>query len=148
MSAGILLGHDAAVAAWAFQTYNKVPIHVDKAIGIIENNQLIGAALFSSYNMMDVHLSYYGTATLTRGIVRCLAQIGLYELRIARCTVIVPNRPSYLLKKLPKFGFRYEGIQRRYYGPTDADRHKGCRFVLFREDIEKLAGMKKKKEVA
>lgn len=139
MSKGLLLDADDFVAAWAFQTYNKVPMKVDRALGIIENGQLVGAALFSSYNSMNAELSYYGKGTVTVGIIRALARIALYELRLARCTVIVPKRPSYLLKKLPvKFGFRYEGVQRRHYGPTDAARHTGCRFVLFKEDIEKF----------
>lgn len=139
MSKGLLLDADDYVAAWAFHTHNKVSIKVDRALGIVENGQLVGAALFSSYNSMNAELSYYGKGTITLGIIRALARIALYELRLARCTVIVPKRPSYLLKKLPvKFGFRYEGVQRRHYGPTNSARHTGCRFVLFREDIEKM----------
>ena len=138
MTKGLLLDADDLVTAWAFQAYNKVPVKVDRALGIIEDNQIVGAALFTSYNGMNAELSYYGRSTVTLGIVRALARIALYELRLARCTVIVPKRPSYLLKKLPKFGFRYEGVQRRQYGPTDSARHTGCRFVLFREDIEKM----------
>ncbi len=139
MTKGLLLDADEFVADWAFKTYGKVPIKIDRALGIIENNQIVGAALFHGYNSMNAELSYYGRGSVTVGIVRALARIALYELRLARCTVIVPKRPSYLLKKLPaKFGFRYEGVQRRYYGPTDSARHTGCRFVLFREDIEKM----------
>lgn len=139
MTKGLLLDCDALVASWAFEANNRAVMHVDRAIGVVENGAIIGAALFSSYNTMNAELSYYGKSTLTAGIIRALAKIALYELRLARCTVIVPKRPSYLVKKLAKFGFRYEGVQRRYYGPTDSSRHTGCRFVVFREDMEKLA---------
>jgi hypothetical protein len=142
MTKGVLLNADAQVAAWAFKTYNRVPVLVDKAIGIIENGNLVGAVLFSSYNSMNAELSYYGKSTLSVGIVRVIARFALYELRLARCTVIVPKRPSFLLKKLSKFKFRYEGVQRRQYGPTDSPRHTGCRFVVFKEDMEELAGFK------
>lgn len=145
MTKGLLIDGDVHVAAWAFQEHNKVPHHVDRAIGVVENNALIGAALFHSYNTMNANLSYYGKGTLTLGIIRALSKIALYELQLARCTVIVPKRPSYLLKKLHKFGFRYEGVQHRYYGPTNSAKHTGCRFVVFREDIEKLAGSTLKK---
>ena len=145
MTKGLLLDCDEHVAAWAYQTHNRFPVKADRAIGIVEDGKLIGAVLFSSYNSMNAELSYYGKNTVTVGIVRAIAKIALYELRLARCTVIVPKRPSYLLKKLAKFGFRYEGVQRRYYGPTDHNRHVGCRFVLFREDIEKLASERFKK---
>jgi len=136
---GLLLNADALVAAWAFKEYNKVPMLVDKAVGIIENNQIVGAALFHSYNTVNAEFSYYGKNTFTLGIIRGLARIALTELNLSRLTVIVPKRPSFLIKKLTKFGFRFEGVQRRYYGPTDAARHTGCRFVAFREDLEKLA---------
>jgi hypothetical protein len=139
MAKGLLLDCDQQVAAWAFKTHNRTPMHVDRALGIIDNGKLTGAVLFTSYNGVNAELSYYGKNTVTAGIIRVLARIGLYELQLARCTVIVPKRPSFLLKRLPKFGFRYEGVQRRQYGPTDSPRHTGCRFVLFREDMEKLA---------
>lgn len=138
MSKGLLLDADSFVAAWAFETANRVAVKVDRAVGIVENNQIVGAALFTSYNSFNAELSYYGKGTFTVGIVRSLARIALYELRLARCTVIVPKRPAYLLKKLPKFGFRYEGVQHRFYGPTDHPRFTGCRFVAYREDMEKL----------
>lgn len=140
MSRGLLIGSDEYVTAWAFKTYSRAPMHIDRAFGIIEDGQLVGAALFSSYNSVNAELSYYGKNTITRGIVRALAKIALYELRLARCTVIVPKRPTFLLKKMEKYRFRFEGIQRRHYGPTDQPRHTGCRFVAFREDLEKLAG--------
>jgi hypothetical protein len=139
MTKGILLDCDAQVAAWSFQTYKRLPMHVDRALGVLEDGILVGGILFTSYNGVNAELSYYGKNTITVGIIRTVARIALYELRLARCTVIVPKRPSYLLKKLTKFGFRYEGVQRRQYGPTDSSRHTGCRFVLFREDMEKLA---------
>src|ERR1700744_6276783 len=145
MTAGVLIGMDEQVAAWAFKAYNRAPMHVDKAIGVVENNQLIGAALFTSYNTVNVEFSYYGKRTLTAGIIRCLAKIALFELRIVRCTIIVPKRPSFLLRKLPKFGFRFEGVQRRNYGAEDTAKNTGCRFVIFREDIEKLARVSRKK---
>ena len=145
MTAGVLIGMDEQVAAWAFKAYNRAPMHVDKAIGVVENNQLIGAALFTSYNTVNVECSYYGKRTLTAGIIRCLAKIALFELRIVRCTIIVPKRPSFLLRKLPKFGFRFEGVQRRNYGAEDIAKNTGCRFVIFREDIEKLARVSRKK---
>ncbi len=145
MPKGLLLDCDEHVAAWAFKTHNKIPLKIDRAIGVIDKNQIVGAILFSSYNTVNAELSYYGKNTISVGIIRAIAKIALYELRLARCTVIVPKRPSFLLKKVTKFGFRYEGVQRRYYGPTDSPRHTGCRFVVFKEDMEKLAADKFKK---
>jgi hypothetical protein len=148
MTKGLLLDCDELVAGWAFATYNRFPMHVDRALGVVDNDQLVGAVLFTSYNSVNAELSYYGKNTVTVGIIRAVAKVALYELRLARCTVIVPKRPSFLLKKLTKFGFRYEGVQRRHYGPTDSARHTGCRFVVFREDMEKLAAEPSYKMIA
>lgn len=145
MRRGLLIDADQQVAAWAYRTYNKVPMHVDRGIGVIENGQLVGAALFTCFNSVNADFSYYGKMTLTPGIVRALARIALYELRLSRCTVIVPQRPGHLLKKLGKYGFKYEGVQKRFYGPTNEKRYTGCRFVVFREQIEKLAAEKVRK---
>jgi len=148
MVRGLLLNADAQVANWAFHEFNRVPMLVDKAVGIIDDSGLIGAVLFTSYNSINAEFSYYGKDAFTVGIIRVLAKIALYELKLTRLTVIVPKRPSFLLKKLNKFGFRFEGVQRRYYGPTDTPRHTACRFVLFREDMEKLAKITSTKKVA
>jgi hypothetical protein len=148
MAKGLLIGADALVAAWAFKTYNRVPIHVDRAFGVVEDNRIIGAALFTSCNTVNAEFSYYGTDTLTVGIIRSLARVALYDLRLSRVTVIVPKRPSFLLKKMNKFGFRFEGVQKRYYGPEDTPKNTGCRFVAFSEDIESIASGKPKKKVA
>lgn len=142
---GLLLDCDAQDAAWAFQVHQRTPMHVDRALGVVDNGMLVGAVLFTNYNSLNAELSYYGKSTVTVGIIRALARIALYELRLSRLTVIVPKRPSYLLKKLSKFGFKYEGVQRRHYGYTDCPRHTGCRFVIFREDLEKLAAEHLKK---
>ena len=142
---GLLLDCDAEVAAWAFQTHNRASMHVDRAVGIVDNGLLIGAVLFTNYNTINAEMSYYGNGTATVGIFRALARIALYELRLARLTVIVPKRPSFLLKKLSKFGFKYEGVQRRNYGHADTPRNTGCRFVMFREDLEKIAAEHLKK---
>lgn len=139
MKKGLLIDCDRIVSEWAFKEYNRFPIAVDRAIGIVEDGKIIGAALFTSYNAHNANFSYYGKDTLTAGIARGLAKIALYELNLSRLTVIVPKRPSYLLKKLHKYGFKYEGVQKRFYGPTDRDKHTGCRFVVFREQIEKFA---------
>lgn len=137
---GVLLDCDQHVIQWVYANQYCVPMHFDRALGIVEDGKIVGAALFSSYNSVNAEFSYYGKGSLTHGIVHVLARIALYELRLARCTVIVPKRPGYLVKKLHKYGFRFEGAQRRQYGPTDSHRHTGCRFVVFKEDLERLAG--------
>jgi hypothetical protein len=145
---GLLIGAEKEVTAWAFKAHNKMPIHVDRAFGVLEGGKLVGAALFSNFNHWNAEFSFYGRSSLSRGIIRELAKIALYELHLSRCTVIVPKRPTFLLKRMAKYHFRFEGIQRRYYGATDSSSHTGCRFVVFKDGMLKLAGEKKLEKAA
>jgi len=140
MSNGVLFGHDAAVGAWAFQAHNKVPHKFDRAIGIVDpQGQLIGAALFHSWNGCNATLSYYGKKTASLGIARTLAKVGILDLDLGRVTVVVPKKSKRLARGLLKLGFKVEGVQRCYFGHRDCPRNTGVRFVMFREQIAKLA---------
>ncbi len=140
---GLLFDCDIQVAQWAFHAYKLQPIMIDRAIGILDDEKnIVGAVLFHYYNGVNVHLSYYGKGTLTPGIVRAIARFGLHELRLARCTLVVPKRPRHILKKLLRMGCFVEGVQRRYFGAVDSPGNAGVRLVLFREKIEQLAAFK------
>lgn len=144
---GLLLGEDELVSAWAYETYKLYPMPVVRAIGIINQDQgfLIGAALFQNFNGSNIELSYYGPKTISSGVVRSLARVAL-TFPISRGTVITSKRNRRLIKGLLKVGFRLEGVQRRFYGPTDNIRNTGVRLVIFREEIEKIAKLTPSKE--
>ena len=137
---GILLGYDQAVSEWAFKAHNKVPHHCDRGIGILnQERQLVGAALFHSWNGCNATLSYYGKGTASLGIIRSLAKIAILDLDLGRVTVVIPKKSKNLARKLLKLGFKVEGVQRCYFGHRDCPRHTGVRFVMFRERILALA---------
>lgn len=137
---GLLLGDDDKVANWAFSTFGFYPTRVDRALGIIDSNKaLVGAILFQNYNGTNVELSYYGPHTLTPGIVKAIAKVAIVEFNAARVTVVTSKKNKRLMRVLQRFGFKLEGAQRRYYGHRDCARHVGVRFVMFREEIDKIA---------
>ena len=137
---GLLLGDDARVAAWAFRTYNFRPTPVDSAIGIVDpDGTLVGAGLYQNFNGADIQGSYYGRRTLTPGIVRALVR-GALAYDPSRLTVVTSKKNRRLIRFLQKIGFRLEGAQRRYYGPRDCARNTGVRLVMFREQMDKIAG--------
>lgn len=137
---GLLLGDDACVAAWAFRTHQFRPTPFDSAVGIVDpDGRLVGAGLFQNYNGSNVEFSYYGRRTLTWGIVR-----GLFKIAMAfdpsRLTVVTAKKNRKLIRALQRIGFRLEGAQRRYYGMRDCARNTGVRLVMFREEMDKIAG--------
>ena len=143
MAKGLLVGDDARVAAWTYATFNLFPMPVVKALGIVgQEGSLIGGILFQNYNGVNVNLSYYGPGTVSSGIVKAVCRICVAELHVARLTVIVPKKNKRLLRSVQRFGWRLEGVQRRFYGHRDCTRNTGVRFVMFREHLNKLAGYK------
>lgn len=144
MSNGLLLGQDAQVAAWVHSTYRLFPMKYDMAVGIVSPEKiLLGAFLLEHYNGVDVHLSYYGPGTPSLAIGRSIARIVALELNAARCTVVTSKRNKRLISKLIRLGFKMEGSQRRFYGHADNARNTAIRLVMFREGIDRWAGIKK-----
>ncbi len=140
MPYGLVIGSDEQVTAWAFSKFGIFDQPVNMAVGIAHpETGLVGAFFFHYYNGHNVELSYYGQNTVSSGIVRAMARITISKFNASRLTVMVRKKRKRLIKALPRFGFRLEGVQRRHFGPTDAPRDTGVRFVLFREDLERLA---------
>lgn len=140
---GLLLGDDARVAAWAFRTYQFRPTPFNSAIGVVDSDgKLIGAGLYQNFNGSNVEGSYYGRQTLTAGIVRALVK-GALAFDPSRLTVVTSKKNRRLIRALQRIGFRLEGAQRRYYGHRDCARNTGVRLVMFREEMDRVAGTSK-----
>lgn len=131
---GLLFGQDMAVSQWTWGKFNIVPSAVQCAIGIVRNNQNVGSVMFHEYSGYNIELSYYGPFTLTAGIVRTLARFVIERYNIERVTVRTNRNNTKLMRNLGRLGFKFEGVQKRFYGPFG----DAAAFVMFREDIERL----------
>jgi RimJ/RimL family protein N-acetyltransferase len=138
MKTGLLLHCDGQVAEYLFTKHVTPRMKYDQAIGIMTDDQLTGGVLFQCWNGFNVELSYYGTGTLTPGIIKCLARILVSTFNVSRVTVTVSQRSRRLMRALQKLGFVLEGHQRCFYGHKDIRRNTGVRFVMFRERVEQL----------
>lgn len=140
MPHGLLIGDDLQVASWAFSNFKLFPTPFNVALGIMgKDGTVVGAALLQNFNGVNVELSYYGPNTLTPGIARSIARVVIGKLDAQRITVVTSKRNRRLMQSLLKFGFKLEGVQKRYYGAEDNKRNTGVRFVMFREDIARIA---------
>lgn len=136
---GLLFGHDAAVAAWTWNEFKHRAMPVDAAIGIVRHHQLVGSALFQNFSGYNVELSYYGPQTFSAGIARTLARFAMERFHVDRLTMRTNRKNASILKMFNRFGFKFEGVQHRYYGPFG----DAAVFVLFREDLERIGGLSK-----
>ncbi len=114
---------------------------INSAIGIVRANRLIGAAIFQNYSGHNVELSYYGPQTFSAGIAKAIAKFTVERFNVDRLTMRTNRKNVSILKMFHRFGFKYEGVQQRYYGPFG----DAAVFVLFREQLEQIAGLNKEK---
>lgn len=144
MSLGILYGQDLAVAAWCFKNWRIVPQFINRAFGIIEpeTQTLHGGFLFSHFNGVNVELSIYSNVAPTAGMVKSMARYCLDDLKVERVTIIVPF-DSKLIRHIEYAGGEREAEMMRFFGRTDRPEHIALQYVLFAEQIARLAGYKK-----
>lgn len=139
ISHGLLFGHDAPVTQWTWNAFGLTPMPTNAAIGIVRHNQIVGSILFQEYSGYNVEMSYYGPMTPTAGISRAVARYAVERFNVDRMTSRTNRKNTAVMKMLTGIGFKYEGIQRRFYGPFG----DAAMFVLFREDLERIGRIRK-----
>lgn len=140
MTTGLLLGQDDRVSAWTWEAFGLVPHHVNTAIGLLKDEELVGAALFHNMNGMNVNLSLYSFEGFTPGVIKFLARIALNELKVERVTFHVPEQDRQLRRTLERYGAVLECIMVRFYG---RDKNSAAaQYALFAEHLIRLCGFR------
>ena len=139
----LVLGQDQHVAEWMFGVSGCNPMLYNMAVGIADDQEnLVGGIMFTGWNGSDAEVHYYGPDHLSRRTVRTIFTIALVVLNLNRLTI--RTRKESMARGVKKLGAVYEGMVRRLYGPSDEDHHAGQQYAFFREDIERLSGVKGK----
>lgn len=90
-------------------------------IGVLdESGALLGAGMLHNWRKYDIELTWYGERTMSRRVVQEIAK-AVGEAGCHRMTIRVPRGHRKTLVSLPRLGFKYEGTQRRLYGPRKSD---------------------------
>lgn len=135
----LLFDRDADVAAALYKQFKLIPTPYALAVGIIDDEgRLIGGALFQEFNGFNVELAYYGRGSLTRDVVRGLARVCLQKFNPLRVTLRTAKRNKRIVRRVSKFGFKFEGFCPFFYGPRKSD--GAAVFGLYRDKLAKLAG--------
>jgi len=118
-----LAGHDDEVATWAGEQLGVRFTRPYRAIGVLDDlGTLIGAAVFNDYYRHgNVELTYVGPGSLSRRIIRALASFAFNDLQVSRITAKTKRRNGIACKLLPRAGFKFEFVQKRYFGPDRGD---------------------------
>ena len=131
----LLAGHDEDIAAWTFETFQMRPIHYEMALGIIDDNKIIGSVLWHAFRGHDIEISYYGPKTMTLGIARACAKLAMDHFGVSRVTARTARSNKAMTRGIKKIGFEYEGICHHAYGDKDA-----VMYGLYGHKLARLAG--------
>lgn len=121
----LVTGHDQAIAAWAetkFPNLNFSTMH--SAFGIADpvDGTLRGAALFSDYYPGgNVELTLYAPGLLTRAVLNAISYHAFVILNASRVTCKTRRVNKDVTRLLTKAGFKFECVQKRYFGPAEED---------------------------
>ncbi len=125
---------DEIFAEWARQYGYFIP-EPDMSVGVIDDDNIIGAAVFHAWSGPDIEVSYYGNKSLSLGVVRGLARIAVEAFGVSRVTARTARNNKTVTRGIRKLGFEYEGIRHCGYGDKDA-----VMYGLYGEKLAKLAG--------
>lgn len=107
------------VAKWAGDKFGLSFVDPYWAIGIVRNNELVGAAILNGFEASNIELSAVGAGAFSKSVCRILAKTIFVANSCERVTVRVRADNEYVLRVALKFGWKKEGVLRRYYGDTD-----------------------------
>lgn len=125
----LVIGQDAAVAAWAAKL---MPVRMTTfrdcvAIGVEREGYLIAAAVFTDYHIRehgrDIQISFAATypAWATRATIRGILSYPFMQLGCSRLTTLVARPNKRARRLIEGLGFRLEGVHwHAYDGRSDA----------------------------
>lgn len=109
------------VAAWAAKHMQAPVIPPFYALGVVDRfGEPQGALIWHEFTRHSVELTVYAPGVLKRQIIRGVFDYAFNQLSVERITVRAPAGNKPVLKLIEHFGWKFEGIMRRFYGSEDA----------------------------
>ena len=115
----ILVTGDEAIEDWLRVAFGLAVPHRPRALlGIADNDgHLRGVFVFTGRSDTTAELHVYGT--VTPSTVKGMFHFVFRQLGLWRLEVRTTKRNKTVKRAAPKFGFKFEGVARHYYGPGD-----------------------------
>lgn len=113
----LLFGHDRDVTAWAEKKLEGRMVFPHAAVGLLDKRGVLrGAWLLAFHNRHTAELTLYSEEVLTNGMVGGCFRF-TFGLGITRLQIRTERRNKAVKRAAPKWGFRFEGVSRDFYGP-------------------------------
>lgn len=132
----VIYGQEAVVARWAGEAFGKHFTPPYTTLGFSRDGiNLHGAAIFNGWNGSNIDVTVYGPGCITRTAIRAVYDYCFRQINANRVTARSARNNKTMLRLLPRLGFTWESVAKRYYG--QGKRNDAIVFALFREDAEK-----------
>lgn len=130
-------GQDESVGAWAGRELGISFVPPFAAFGVVnDTGTLVGAAVWNNYFPGgNIELSYVGPGTITRRVIEGWAAYAFMALEVSRVTVRTRRSNKTALRLIPRVGFKFEYVQKRFFGPKPED--DAFVFVWFKDSAAK-----------
>jgi RimJ/RimL family protein N-acetyltransferase len=120
MSPQIIFGEDEAAGKWAGEVLATVFHPPFTTMAVKDAGEFCGVLLFNDYNGANIELNAAGKWCWTPEVVQAGFDYVFKQLPCVRLTARTRRKNRLVRKLLPRLGFRFEGVQRLYYGDDDA----------------------------
>jgi hypothetical protein len=116
----LLFGHDREVAAWAENKLEGRLVFPHAAVGMLDRRGVLrGAWLLSFYNAQTAELTLYSEGVISNDMVRDCFRFTFENLDVNRLQVRTTRKNRTVKRAAPKYGFKFEGVSRDFYGPGE-----------------------------
>ena len=133
----LVFGQDEQVASFVGLQLGMKFARPFVAIGVEVGGDLKGGAVYNQWNGWNIEVSIYGPGLASREIIKALIWgYPFNDIGAGRLTARTRRANKVVQKLLPRLGFTFEGMNKRYYGPARAD--DAMVFHLMREQAEGL----------
>lgn len=131
----IVGGYDDAAAQWAGRQLGVTFELPYTAFALVDvSREIVGAAVFNDFHPGG-SIEWTHVGRLGRHVISTLAAYAFLQNGATRVTCKTKRANLAVRRLLPKAGFVFEGVMKKYYGPTKD--HDALIFALFREDASR-----------
>lgn len=114
----LILGRNEFVSKWLARRFGAHVVQTPaECLGVFNRGEIVGAFVVTWRNDTTAELHVYGEVsneTVRDMFGHVFGRWGVYRLEVRT------SRTNKTVKKAaPKFGFKFEGVARHYYGPGD-----------------------------
>ena len=133
----LIFGCDEVVAAWVAERAGFIIYPPFVSIGATRDGQsLCAGVVFNGWNGSNIEITLASDRGMTRGAIRGVYAYVFDQIKAQRVTAHTRRSNKTMRKILPRLGFQFETVAKRFYGSTKAD--DAFAFVLFPENARKF----------